>query len=252
MIILDQLLSLSLPPPSLHLHPLLYYHAETSTPPLFACPPPTPRNHYPSQPYIHKSSVDGLPPGPGQTFYSAGVQKTYVISGYDSQFPSDYLNAFHSIKSDDEEKQLREQALELSVLLSNFIEEVLTGAATNSTCEWQSVRIPTDSPLQVIPDIPIIFSADQATSSTSSNSIGYINPSTFLTLEPVNPSTVPDLTPTAEVLHPPTLPGLKQVDVNTTYLNELLTCLAVNGTCTMMEELLGMEKGFITKKTRRL
>ena len=175
-----------------------------------------------------------------------------MLSGYDSQFPSDYLNAFQSIKSDEEEARLRDQALELSSLLSNFIEAVLSGTATNHSCDWQATESPTTNfPLQILPDLPIIFSADQAKSSTSSDMIGYIDPSTFLTLEPVDPSTVPELSSTAEASNSPNPPGLKQFDVNATYLNELLTCLAVNGTCTMMEELLGLEKGFVTEKTRR-
>mgnify|MGYP006903063434 FL=1 len=68
MFVLDQLL------PSTQ----LYLHHEADATPLDLTPS------------ILPSSSVGLPPGPAQTFYQAGVRDVYVISGYDMTFAPGY------------------------------------------------------------------------------------------------------------------------------------------------------------------
>ena len=178
-----------------------------------------------------------------------------MISGYDNQFSPNYLNAFHHLKSEEEETQLRSQALQLSILLANFIEGMLVGTVSNSTCEEK---------LSVFP-YPLShhfpqYLTERTELSISHLSIHRIGSPSPLPLEPMNPSLKPGI-PCYPPINPNSpsssfessfYPKLIYADVNATYLNELLTCLAVNGTCTIVEELLGLKTGFVSEKTRRL
>ena len=247
-IILDQLLSLSPFSSSTDSYPPLYYHAEATSPPLFTLSTPacSHNNSLALQHLIHKSSVNGLPPGPAQTFYVSGIQRTYVISGYDSHFPPEYSNAFRLVQTEEKERQLREQALKLSLLLATFIEEMICETSSDKTSEENPIEIGSTS---VFPDIPIIILHTQTKPFASQSNAHILETSTSLPFEQGHLSNDQIFSTGEEFNYNITL-DTGRFNVNATYLNELLTCLAVNGTCTMMEELLGLENGFVTKKTR--
>lgn len=128
----------------------LYLHSEAAAAPL-------------NLPSILPSSVQGLPPGPAHTFFQAGINDTYVISGYDATFAPGYMSA-----------------LPLRIQLSQAVEVANTLAA------------------------------------------GIVS-----LLEPTEPV---------------------EVHVNSTYLDDLLSCFAVNGQCGIMEEMLGLDVDSITNR----
>ena len=128
----------------------LYLHSETAANPL-------------DLPSILPSSVAGLPPGPAHTFFQAGINDTYVISGYDTVFASGYMSA-----------------LPQQVQLTQAVEVANTLAA-----------------------------------------------SILSLLEPAIPV---------------------EAHVNSTYLNDLLSCFAMNGQCGIIEEMLGLDAGYVTSR----
>ena len=128
----------------------LYLHNEPSAAPL-------------NLPSILTSSVPGLPPGPAHSFFQAGINNTYVISGYDASFAAGYMSA-----------------LPVHVPLSQAV-EVANTLVTNII----SLLEPTES---------------------------------------------------------------VEVHVNSTYLNELLSCFAGNGQCGIIEEILGLKPDSLTNR----